>query len=293
MFIKTIKFKKIYITVIIFIIIFSILSVSVFTFANSTYQFIWSKDNTNIKLPIIMYHSILKSKAGNYIIHPDQFENDLIYIKKHGYTTITMTDLINYVYDDTPLPSKPIIITFDDGYFNNLGYVLPLLQKYDMKAVISIVGSYTDAFSESAEANLNYGYLRWEDINNMINDGHIEFQNHTYNLHCNTKGRNGCMKKYYEDTNNYKNLLISDINKLQNEFKAQTGYVPNTFTYPFGAISKESTEILKELGFKASLGCSKGINTISKDPNCLFLLKRNNRVNNISTEKFFKKLLDN
>lgn len=251
-----------------------------------------AKEETFIKVPIIMYHSILKSRSGNYIIHPNTFESDLIYIKQHGYTTINMQDLINYVYNDVSLPPKPIIITFDDGNYNNLGYALPLLQKYEMKAVISIVGSYTDTYTKSDEANLNYGYLRWKDIYELINEGTIEFQNHTYNLHSNSNGRNGCMKKRYESFQDYEKLLTKDIGKLQNEFELYTGYTPNTFTYPFGAISKESTEILKKLGFKASLSCTSGVNFINKDPDCLFLLKRNNRTYGISSEQFFRKFLE-
>ena len=107
------------------------------------------------------------------------------------------------------LPEKPIIITFDDGYYNNLGYAVPLLKKYNMKGVISIVGKYTDAFSETDEANLNYGNLRWKDINELISDGTIEFQNHTYNLH--TIGtRRGAMKKSSESLESYKNVLSND-----------------------------------------------------------------------------------
>ena len=204
-----------------------------------------------------MYHSVLKSKSGNYIVHPDTLENDLKYIQSKGYSTITMTDLIGYVYNDYPLPEKPIIITFDDGYYNNLGYAVPLLHKYNMKAVISIVGQYTDNFSEVDEANLNYGHLRWKDINELITDGCIEFQNHTYNFHSIKNDRKGCKKISSESLDRYTTLLTNDITKLQNEFKENcNGYIPNTFTYPFGAISKESILIIKSLGFKASLSCT-------------------------------------
>lgn len=218
----------------------------------------------SIKVPIIMYHSILKSKSGDYIVHPNVLEKDLLYIKEKGYETITMSDLIYYVYEDKPLPSKPIIITFDDGHYNNLTYALPLLKKYNMKAVISIVGKYTNTFTKTNEANPNYGYLRWKDINDLMKSGNIEFQNHTYNLHS-ISARKGCSKKYNETKEQYENVLSSDILQLQEEFKINTNYTPNTFTYPFGAISKDSLNIIKKLGFKASLSCESGINFISKD----------------------------
>ena len=100
------------------------------------------------------------------------------------------------------------------------------------------------------------------------------------------------MKKYGESTSKYSSVLSNDISKLQDEFQSNTGYTPNTFTYPLGAISKDSIKIIKSLGFKASLSCTEGINYITKNPDCLYLLKRNNRKNGISSQNFFKKILE-
>lgn len=267
------------------ILIFSCIFIYSFTTASSNKE--------GIEVPIIMYHSVLKdvTKSGKYIITPSTLEEDLQYISNKGYTTITITNLIDYVYNDIPLPKKPIIITFDDGHYNNLGYVVPLLEKYNMKAIISIVGTYTDNFSKTDEANLNYSYLRWKDIKQLMDSNIIEFQNHTYNLHSTSNGRMGCSKKSYESIDTYINILSKDILTLQQKFKENTGYIPNTFTYPFGSISKASIPIIKNLGFKASLSCATGINYITKDVDCLYCLKRNNRPSNISSENFFKNLL--
>ena len=84
-----------------------------------------------VKVPIVMYHSVLKDKKmdGKYVVSPTEFENDLIYLEEHGYTTIFLQELVDYVYTGAALPEKPVVITFDDGYLNNLTYVLPILQK--------------------------------------------------------------------------------------------------------------------------------------------------------------------
>lgn len=245
-----------------------------------------------IDVPIIMYHSILKdpSRSNKYTVTPAVLEEDLKYIKDKGYTTVTIADLISYVYDDSPLPEKPIVLTFDDGHYNNYGYLFPLLEKYDMKAVISIVGSYTDKFTETDEANLNYSYLRWKDIKELMDTGRIEFQNHTYNLHSNTGKRIGTNKIKGETDEHYKSILKDDILKLQQEFEENTNYTPKCFTYPFGGISNASLDIIKELGFKASLSCEQGINKLTKNPNSLYLLKRYNRPSYISTYNFFQKI---
>lgn len=80
------------------------------------------------KVPILMYHSVLKSSNGknDYIVSPDQIEKDLIYIKDNGYQTVTTNDLINFVDGKGKLPEKPVVLTFDDGNYNNYSYVYPL-----------------------------------------------------------------------------------------------------------------------------------------------------------------------
>lgn len=198
-----------------------------------------------VEVPIIMYHSVLKEKSGTYIISPEVFEKDMKLIKEKGYETIFISDLINYVYQDGKLPSKPIVITFDDGFYNNLEYAVPILEKYNMKAVISIVGKYTDDFTKADETNSVYGHLRWKDIQELMKKGNIEFQNHTYNLHKVTNGRKGIMKKKSESLEEYKEIISKDLIQLQQEFEENTEYKPNTFTYPYGAVSKESIAILK------------------------------------------------
>lgn len=269
------------------LLVLIILSTTIFIYTNVNAS---EEQEEGIRLPILMYHSVLKSKKSKYIITPSQLESDLKYIKENGYTTINMNDLINYVYEDVPLPEKPIMITFDDGHYNNLEYAAPLLKEYNMKAVVSIVGTYTDNFSESDEANANYGYLRWKDINSLMADGVMEFQNHSYNLHLSKKGRTGAKKKIGESMEKYREVLRDDLMKLQDEFKENTNYTPAAFTYPLGAVTKNSTDIIKELGFKASISVEEKVNYITKDKDCLYLLRRFNRSGNRSTESFFKKV---
>ena len=117
-------------------------------------------------LPIIMYHSILKDpeRAGDYVVSPATLEGDLAYLKEQGYETVVMADAIAYVNGDGTLPDKPVMLTFDDGYYNNLLYALPLLEQYDMRAVLSPVGSYTDRFTDTPDPNPNYGHLTWEEL---------------------------------------------------------------------------------------------------------------------------------
>ena len=242
-------------------------------------------------VPIFMYHSILKDKSrqGKYIISPEDFEADLQYLSENGYTTVVMQDLIDYVYNKTPLPEKPVIISFDDGYYNNYTYAYPLLEKYDAKIVISIVGTYTDLYTKTPDMNPYYAHMNWEVVDEMLSSGRIEFQNHSYNLHQNTSKRNGAKKARGESLDDYTKLLTDDLMLLQKKFKDNCSYEPTTFTYPYGAVSDASVEIIKNLGFTASLSCAQKINIIKQDdPDCLYRLNRFIRTHSASVKSILE-----
>jgi peptidoglycan/xylan/chitin deacetylase (PgdA/CDA1 family) len=250
-------------------------------------------EDKGIFLPVIMYHSILpdNSESTEYIVKPETVENDLKYLKENGYETVLPRDLVNYVYFNVPLPENPVMITLDDGSYNNMYYLLPLLEKYDMYANINIVGEYSEFFSENGEEHIEkYSYLTWDDINALSKTGRFEIGNHTYSLHKNTD-RKGCAKFSYETYNEYSELLTEDVTKLQKILTKKSEVTPITFAYPFGYISKESIPILKKAGFKVTLTCYEKANYITENEDSLYGINRYNRPDNISTEKFMEKIL--
>lgn len=248
--------------------------------------------NDKIKLPIIMYHHISKkaSALGDYVITPNQFESDLKFIKQKGYETITSQNLVDYFDGKFDLPEKPIMITFDDGYLSFYEYAYPLLQKYNMKAVLSVIGKYSDLYSDCDDRNINYAHVTWNNIKEMRKSGLIEMANHTYDLHT-LNDRKGSAIKSGESGDCYKTMLASDLKTLQNKLKEVTGITPVTFTYPFGRVCKQSYSIIEEMGFKVSFGCEEKINYIDKENPYLYKLKRFNRGHGKSSETFFKNIL--
>ena len=249
-------------------------------------------DQAGIPVPILMYHSILRdpAKAGKYTVSPSQLESDLIYLNDHGYTTIFVQDLIDYVYQGKELPDKPVILTFDDGYLNNLTYVLPLLEQYDCRATISVVGAYCQRWTDMQDPNPNYAYLTWSDIRTLTQSGRIEIGNHTYDMHA-LSPRRGCAQKKGEDDAAYQSVLREDLSHLQQDLWSQSGVTCRVFAYPFGSISKNAQPILEELGFQASLSCSETISHITRDPASLWNLGRFNRPSHVATETFMRKAL--
>ncbi len=243
-----------------------------------------------IFLPVVMYHSIVPNPQTDYQLSPEMFADDLYYLYANGYQTVSAEQLLAYTEGKAELPEKPVMLTFDDGFYNNLSLALPLLEEYNMCAVVSVVGCYTDITAEKDPHVDRYSYLTWGDIRELLKSGRIEIGSHTYNLHSN-EDRAGCSIRMGENEESYTAMLREDLGKLQTRMLEETGTVSRVFAYPYGFVCRESVPVLKELGFFCTLSCREQGNYITQNPDCLYGLDRYNRSPNESTEAFFSRIL--
>ncbi len=241
-------------------------------------------------VPILMYHSVFHGRTGDYIVSEETFTADLQYLKEHGYHTVMISDLIAYVYDGKPLPERPVVLTFDDGFYNNYSIVLPLLERFDMCATVSVVGCFMEAQAEADAHQDNYSYLTIPEIRALSDSGRVEIGNHTYNLHSNGR-RTGCAIRRGESEAEYAALFNADVGQLQSLLTKEAGITPVVFAYPFGFLCKESIPLLKSMGFLATLNCFERPNLITRNPDCLYGLCRYNRPGGISTDAFMARAL--
>lgn len=235
-------------------------------------------ETESIELPILMYHSVLKSKNGTYIVSPAQLEQDFKQIVANGYTAVTCEQVIDYVDGKCNLPAKPILITFDDGHYNNMYYALPLLKKYNLKAVLNVIGKFSDFTTTSGDVdNPNYSHVTWNEVAEISNDGIMEIGNHTYNMH-NYKPRFGIAQNYGETDEQYVTALKNDIGKLQKIIFKTTGKQCRVLAYPFGKYNTLAEKTLIEMGFRMMFTCNEGVSTVTRGkPETLYKLKRINR----------------
>jgi len=243
-----------------------------------------------VAVPIIMYHSLMTSRQGDYVIDPALFEQDLQYIQAAGYQTVTVADLITYVDKGTPLPAKPILLTFDDGYYNNYLYAHPLLQQYGMRAVISPIAGVSEFYSDhpDQQSRPHFSNLTWEQLREMAESGVWEVQNHSYDLHHNEKNqRKGAAKRRGESDDTYTRMLTADLTAAQNLLTRHVGVTPTAFAYPFGAYSAASQPVLEQLGFRASLSCEEKVSRITRSPDSLWRLGRYRRPHGVGSKTFF------
>lgn len=249
-------------------------------------------EDEGVPLLSIMYHGFSpnKSKCGKYIITPELFEQDMLYLIENGYSFVDTNDIAAFVSNQKNLPQKPAMITIDDGQYSIYEYIFPIMKKYGIKTVISPIAIESDKFSESMDLNPAYSNMCWDNIKEMSDSGLADIQNHSYNLHKLNDKVQGCAKIKGESTQAYHTRLYDDLKRADDAIFLSTGKRPLCMVYPFGKTSKEAREILDRLGYGMSVSCTEGISIITHDEDSVHMIKRYNRPYGISTKDFFGKI---
>jgi len=187
------------------------------------------------KVLILGYHDVVESIAEDPLstvnISLEKFEEQIKWLKKHNYISLTMDEFYEWKVNNFKIPKKSVLITFDDGWKSVYTKVLPILEKYDMKASVFVIWKYA---SNEALDNKNI-YINLEDIKDMQeNHKNIEILSHSYDLH----------SKESADSNDYE-LYYSDMKKVQSFQKGITYYA-----YPYGSRNNNYIKALKDNDYK-------------------------------------------
>jgi peptidoglycan/xylan/chitin deacetylase (PgdA/CDA1 family) len=214
-------------------------------------------------VPILMYHSVEEVGEGSESVSVSRLEEHFQALQEAGYQAVTFEDLLSYVTEGTPLPEKPVVITFDDGYENNYLRAYPLLQKYQMKATIFAIGVSVgkDTYKDTGVAMTPH--FTMEEAQTMMDSGLVSVQSHGYNLH-EVSGRDeepirtGALQKEDESEEDYIAFLRQDYQSMEEVL----GYAPSVLAYPYGYSSELSEVVLSELGIYATVTIQEKTNTI-------------------------------
>lgn len=189
------------------------------------------------EVPILCYHQIRNWTATDsktaqaYIVPVENFKQQMKMLHDSGYHTILPDQLFNYLATGAPLPSKPIMLTFDDTKLDQYNIALPEMNKYGFKGVFFVM-----------TVSLNRpNYMSKDQVKALSDAGHI-IGSHTWDHHN--------VKKYAG------NDWVTQIEKPSKELAAITGKPINYFAYPFGLWNPQAIPQLKQRGFKAAFQLS-------------------------------------
>ena len=208
----------------------------------------------DVGVPVLMYHHLLpKNTTSLYrnneiVTFTEDFEAQMRWLRDNGFESISPAAFTNWYEDGVPLPEKPVMITFDDGYMSNFTYAYPILRQYGFSAVIfSVTGKI-------AEQPVNFSEHRIDmlDADSMHKGGDVfYYASHTHALH-HLVGKHSA-------------LVASDgvsvAADLRESFLALSAFPSadtTLFAYPYGNYSDGVEDILKAAGVRFAFRAAAG-----------------------------------
>lgn len=177
------------------------------------------------KTPVFMYHTSSEEDpgAGDYTylyVKPSEFEKQIAYLKKNGYTLCTFDD-----WDNLSDIEKPVFLTFDDGYAANYTEIFPILKKYNAKITIFLV------------ADLEKKDITWDMVREMSNSGLVKFESHTLS------------HPKLDQISSDDEKLTAELRDSKLKIEQETGKTVRAIAYPHGifddAVKSKAAEYYK------------------------------------------------
>lgn len=198
-------------------------------------------------IPVLNYHQINNETHHALTLSADEFEAQMAYLEKAGYTAVSPDQLVDYLQEGTPLPPKPILITFDDGYEDNYRVAYPILQKHHLTATIFLITDFVGH---------NGRYLTWKQVKEMRDHG-FSFESHTLS--------HVLLSKIPDEE------ILSQLVKSKEALEWRLGQKVEYLAYPGGFYNKHVIELVKQAGYRAAFTIDLGRN----NKNCgLYTLNR-------------------
>ena len=187
--------------------------------------------DTSVSVPILMYHYIRNNPDPNdtlgddLSVSPDNFKDQLTYLKSHGFTTVSLDDLVLALTGSRDLPQKPIILTFDDGYDDMYTTAYPLLRDNGMVATSYVVTGFI------AKA----GYMDERAITELDKSGVVTIGSHT---------------QYHVDLSKQTSKrAATEIIESKKKLEQLLGHTVNHFCYPSGKYTDEVVTAVNGAGY--------------------------------------------
>jgi peptidoglycan/xylan/chitin deacetylase (PgdA/CDA1 family) len=190
-------------------------------------------------VPVLTYHGINPEIDSRYTITPKQFEAQMAMLQHAGFHPISAAQYARFPGGSAKdLPSRPILITFDDGQLDSYRYADPILRRHGFRATMFVI---TDPVDRG-----NPFYLRWDEFRKLRDSGRWDLQLHAGAMHKMVPighGRQGAayanrmwLGDRMETFAEYRRRVAADLDTGMRRLRAELGPVPaDLFAYPFSA----------------------------------------------------------
>ncbi|MEM1255749.1 MAG: polysaccharide deacetylase family protein [Cyanobacteria bacterium P01_H01_bin.21] len=186
------------------------------------------------RVPVIMYHDVLPEKEVFFDITPERLNADFRAIKEQNLTPISLDQLVDHLRTGVPLPEKPIVLTFDDGYIGHYDYAYQLAKYYNYPVAFSV-------FTDKVDGKIvGRSTLDWSQVEEMAQDPLVTIVSHSV-----THPRD--LRELSDNELRYE--LETSKQRLEERLEIPIDY----FTYPEGNHDERVVEATAAAGYKAGL----------------------------------------
>lgn len=188
---------------------------------------------TQARVPILMYHDVLTKPQVFFDLVPEQFEAQLQNLKDNGFTGISLDQLVHHLRTGAPLPEKPVVLSFDDGYAGHYEHVFPLLKKYQMPAVFFVFPGKMDG------EIVGRSTLTWDQVKEMAADPLITIGSHSVT--------------HPPDLREFSDAdLAYELTESKRRLEEGLGQPVHYFSYPAGHYDERVADAVAEAGYLAA-----------------------------------------
>jgi peptidoglycan/xylan/chitin deacetylase (PgdA/CDA1 family) len=177
------------------------------------------------EVPVLNYHKIDTMQIA-LSVAPEEFDKQMQYLSENGYHTVTPDQLFKALKKGIPLPDKPILITFDDGYEDNYVNAYPILKKYNFTATFFVI---TDFISHDPR------FMTWDQVKEMAENG-FTIGSHTVN--------------HVPLTELNADQITTELTASSQKLEQELGVRPRYFAYPTGTYNDEIRHLVQKAGYK-------------------------------------------
>ncbi|HBK46702.1 MAG TPA: poly-beta-1,6-N-acetyl-D-glucosamine N-deacetylase PgaB [Xanthomonadaceae bacterium] len=225
-------------------------------------------------LLVLSYHDVRddvapKGDADRYAVSTANFVAHLDWLRSHGYHPVSVQQVLDARDGGAELPSRPVLLTFDDGLRSVYTRVFPLLRAYRYPALVAPVTSWVDL---PAGQVVRYGprdftgddFVTWDQLREMQASGLVEIGSHSEDLHRGVTGnpygnqtpaavtREWDGSRGYEPQADYLARIERDLTTSRDRIAQALGRAPRAMVWPYAAYNRETNAIAARLGMRLS-----------------------------------------
>lgn len=233
-------------------------------------------------LHVLAYHDVRDDVAATvdadqYAISTANLISHFQWLREHGFTPVSIEQIVAAGAGGAPLPDKAVLLTFDDGFKSAYTHVLPLLELFDYPAVAAIVTGWIDGDStvvQAGRALTRADFLSWDEVRALADSGLVEIASHSHDLHRGITGNSqgnelpaGVTRRYadghYEDAAAHAARVATDLATSARLIAEHAGQPPRVVAWPYGASNEALVSAAEDLGLGVALTLADGRNDLS------------------------------